>query len=172
MKPPRLIYYRHSNWITMIYLMGLLGMFPAVGILAFFNPTFAFWKVLLGNVLVWYLYIEMGMNSFCRITVDHGTITVSRPWRKYSLWRRKRPQVLVIPSDSWDKLFTKILKGSTAFYFQKEGKLAYFFSVDGFTFVGNELGACFPEKLIRTIHNVFPSKNIGNFKKSHPDRVM
>lgn len=172
MKRPLLTHYRHSNWIKMAYLMGFFAIFPIVGVVALFNASFELWKVLLGNVLVWYLYIEMGMNIYCRITVDHGTITVSRPWRKYSLLTRKRLQVLVIPSDSWDKLFTKNFKGGNIFYFQKEGKLAYLFSVDGFTFVGNDLGACFPDKLIRAYHDALPIANIRAFKKAHPDRVL
>lgn len=149
-----------------------LGPLPVGTIMLLFNKQVSIVFSIPFNLIIMWLILELLWTTFVVVRVENDTIIVQLPWRRYSLFARRKNQRIIILSENWDTLFFRHFKSSTGFYFRKNNTIQYFFRVDGFSRLGEKLQQHFPDKSFQEYPKAFPDNVIRRLRKKYPERVL
>lgn len=123
-----------------------------------------------------YLIFEITVNDYATYLVTAEEIILSKPLRKYSLFSRKRNQLVCIKPEDWNSLYYKKINGrqgsSVMLYFRKDKNIAYFFSTSGLQKSVDEIQQVFPDKHFVHYGDLYPRKLIKQLRKEFPERVV
>lgn len=159
---------RSSHIVPTIFFIVLMILFPA-GILYKAHLSV---KILV-DLFLFFLFYESMCNATTVVQHDEGRLTVFKPGRKYSLFKRKKQKLIILPEE-WDNLvfFTISNHGHNMGYYFRKGRTAtYYFSFNGLHSLPTELPELFPDKTF-TFGRGLPLKVIGELKQHFPDRVI
>jgi hypothetical protein len=165
-----------SNLLSMV-LPFLLFMIPiAFCIYGMFYGDVKILYLLIFCIAWGYLIYEATVNDYATYFIKNNEIILTKPWRKFSLFRRKRNHQIVIRPDEWDSLYYNKLnnrQGSLVIlYFRKDRSLVYFFSASSLQKSVDRIKEAFPEKHYVNHLDIWPKKLIKEMRKTHRERVL
>lgn len=160
---------RWSNAFTMGFNAILFSTFGGMFIYNFIQNTGYYGSLIVG-MIIRYLVFEITVNAYLRVHYLNGELVFLRPLRKFSLFFRKRNQLMRIRPDEWTEVYLHSFKGGTAYYFRNEQTAAYFVKADGLSNFYGYLDTLFPNRVKRT--DEFPMDMRRRLKKAEPGRVI
>ena len=145
-----------STFLYVFFGALILGLFPLAVALA--NAHWLLTVVV--SVILCYPLTEFIFHSALKIQLTDELICFSKPWRKYSLIKKRPDYFCVLRSDEWDQVIFSHKKDSSTYYFFNAKKAVYSFSCSGIPEFENQLRSVyFPQKIF-TQHESWQSINL------------
>jgi hypothetical protein len=146
------------------------GIFPVTSLLLLFiGGLDILWLTLpifLGSLI---FYQDMITNYFMIIQLEDQLITVKKTLLKYHLWKKKKNNELLIPTDDWDELAIGYMKNTKFYCLKKDHELVYFFYAIGMEAFEKAVRTHFHHKKVSTYGTEPPTKEL---KQRSPDSVL
>lgn len=99
------------------------------------------------QILLCYPIAELAFFSAVKTEINPEMISFRKPWRKYSLLKKRPDFNCILRSDEWDTVIFNHQKNSSSFYFFKNKKAIYLFKVSGSSAFEYQLKSMYyPEK--------------------------
>lgn len=135
-----------------------------------YDPT-RYGSLVFGLICAYGVY-EIAAHSFIRISYLNGTLEFKKPYKKYSLFRKKgKSYQLTIQSHEWTEMHWKTYKDSTVLYFRHYRTAAYYAHVQGFRSFPDDLETLSPNHLITDMEDV-PVIVRDKLRSEMPERVF
>lgn len=99
------------------------------------------------QLIICYPIAEFAFFAATRVEIYPEKIAFCSPWRKYSFLKKRPDFCCVVRADEWDTLIYSKRKESSSFFFLKDNKAVYLFSVSGLSVFDLQLRSMyFPDK--------------------------
>jgi hypothetical protein len=113
------------------------------------------------------------LNTLIEVEITQQTIVFRKPWKRYSLFFRKRRTIWTLSNDEWTDAYIFSAKSSYSIYFRKDRTAAFIASIEEGRKIIKEIEAFFPDKKVHyNFPFEYPKEIRKKLKKQYPERVM